>query len=138
MNPKSIGGVRVILVRSGHVVLVRHWHAQGVWTLPGGGIKRGETPEDAARREVLEETGYKISTLQGVLGVYTGRPGKKRDDVVVYYTEDFTGGLKFLPNQEIMERSLFDLDRLPEKLSPANRRRIKTFVQGVRNEAGAW
>ena len=126
------------MVRDGRVVLVRHWHAQGVWTLPGGGIKKGELPEDAARREVLEETGYKVGTLHGVLGVYTGRPGKRRDDAVVYYTEDFTGGLKFLPNKEIMERGLFDFNHLPTTLSPANRRRIEAFINGVRDERGEW
>ena len=40
----------------------------GMWTLPGGGIDFGEHPEDAARREVFEETGYdaRISELVAV------------------------------------------------------------------------
>jgi 8-oxo-dGTP pyrophosphatase MutT (NUDIX family) len=136
-SEKDIGGVRVILIRNGRVVLLRHWLSPDVWTLPGGGINKGESPTDAGIREVWEETGYKINSFGGRLGIYRGRMGEK-DSVIVLYTEDFEGGLKWLPNLEVMERGLFDLNNLPENLSPANRRRLIAFKKGVRNQRGKW
>lgn len=134
---KKVHGVRVILVRAGRVVLLRHWYAPHVWTLPGGGVGRGEKLHDAAKREVFEETGYNITTFDGEVGSYQGMLGS-HDNVTVLCAEDFSGGLKFLPGIEIMERGLFDLNNLPENTSPANRRRIEAYRRGVRNEKGQW
>jgi 8-oxo-dGTP pyrophosphatase MutT (NUDIX family) len=53
----------------GRVLLARH--AEGnVWLLPGGGIEPGETPADAAVREMWEETGLfvRLTRLVGVFG----------------------------------------------------------------------
>lgn len=54
--------VRVICLRRSVLLLVQHrWHdGSYFWLLPGGGIKDGETIEDAAVREVWEETGVRI------------------------------------------------------------------------------
>ncbi len=136
-SEKDIGGVRVILIRDGRVVLLRHWLSPNVWTLPGGGINKNETPSEAGKREVWEETGYKIHSFDGQLGIYRGRMGEK-DSAIVLYTEDFEGGMKWLPNLEVMERGLFDLNNLPSDLSPANRRRLVAYKHGVRNQRGKW
>jgi phosphoglycolate phosphatase len=47
------------------MVLTHKW--SGLWGIPGGKIKWGETSEAALRREILEETGLKISGIQFVL-----------------------------------------------------------------------
>jgi mutator protein MutT len=46
---------------SGRVLLLRRAEGEdhaGVWALPGGKLKKGETAAEAAVREVMEETGY--------------------------------------------------------------------------------
>lgn len=130
-------GVRVIVVRNRRVLLVSHWYAPWAWTLPGGGIDKGESPEDAAMREVYEETGFKVHSLGGKIGEYRGRWGRG-DIVCVFFTGDIEGSLAMKPNLEIMARSWFDLDQLPAELSPANRRRIEAYKAGVRGEEANW
>ena len=132
-----ITGVRIILIQNKKVLLVSHWYAPWAWTLPGGGVDRGEKPEAAAIREVREETGFNVKSLAGEIGRYRGRWGRG-DMAVVYYTGDFDGSLALKPNWEIMARSWFDLDNLPEETSPANRRRIEAYRDGVRGEEKNW
>lgn len=50
--------VGVVLTNpSGEIFLVKNWLGDGAWRLPGGGVKRGESSEVAASRELSEELG---------------------------------------------------------------------------------
>ena len=61
MEPRLAVGA-VVLREDGAVLLVRRARppAIGSWTLPGGKVEDGETPEQAIVREVLEETGLHV------------------------------------------------------------------------------
>lgn len=50
-------GVKCMITSDGEILLVRHTYGTPAWDLPGGAIKRGELPLDAARREMEEELG---------------------------------------------------------------------------------
>lgn len=53
-------------------VLLARWieGRRAAWTLPGGGLEPGEDPEVAVRREVLEETGYRVA-IDALLGIHS-------------------------------------------------------------------
>ncbi|WP_026423938.1 NUDIX hydrolase [Actinokineospora inagensis] len=58
-----------VCVESDKILLARWVGREGKkWTLPGGGIDHGEHPQDAAVREVTEETGYAVR-IDALLGI---------------------------------------------------------------------
>ncbi|WP_199809763.1 NUDIX hydrolase [Streptomyces sp. NRRL F-2799] len=63
-----------VCVRDGRLLLARSPARGGghEWVLPGGGTEFGEDPYDTVRREVTEETGYRVAVTD-LLGVDTNR-----------------------------------------------------------------
>ncbi|MFF9150652.1 NUDIX hydrolase [Streptomyces sp. NPDC014846] len=91
-----------VCVRDGQILLARSPGLDGTpeWVLPGGGTEHGEDPYDTVRREVAEETGYRIE-VTGLLGidssrhVFRGGRLRRRTDhqgVRVLYEGTVTGG----------------------------------------------
>jgi 8-oxo-dGTP diphosphatase len=59
----------VVRRNDGRILVIQRGHApsQGLWSIPGGRVEAGETLAEAARREVLEETGLAVE-VAGLLG----------------------------------------------------------------------
>lgn len=68
-SPKHSVSVAGIVVRDDDRVLVIRRDDNGRWEVPGGVLELDESFEDGVRREVLEETGLKV-TVQCLTGVY--------------------------------------------------------------------
>jgi 8-oxo-dGTP diphosphatase len=75
IDPKVAAGC--LILRDGKVLLVKRGIEPGFgkWVFPGGHVDRGETLEEAALRETLEECGA-VAAIDGLVGVYSypGRP----------------------------------------------------------------
>ena len=125
-RPKAIG-VRVMLIQNEQVLLVRQTYIPG-WFMPGGGVKRGETLEQAARRETREEIGGEMANLC-LLGAYTHFGEHKSDHNALFLCTDFMFSGK--QDKAIAEVRFFPLDSLPEGLLPGHRRRLEEYRAGV-------
>lgn len=123
-------GVRVIALNAaGEVLLVRHGYTPG-WHLPGGGVDYRETAEQAARRELEEETGYRVAgelTLRGL--AYNTRQWKG-DHVAVFHAPAIEKVREVSPTFEIAEVGFFALDSLPEGTSRGTRARLAEWQAG--------
>jgi 8-oxo-dGTP pyrophosphatase MutT (NUDIX family) len=63
-----------VIARRGDSYLLIHQYRfivdEYVWAIPSGGVDKGETPAEAARRELIEETGYRASRIVHLFGYY--------------------------------------------------------------------
>lgn len=109
--------------------------------MPGGGIKKHETPEQAAIREVKEETGINIEQLDYLLGVYSNNKEGKRDTVYCFVVE-FEQKPRFNKgrfNFEISDLVFANFDNLPEKTSQSTQQRLAEYLSGERSsEIRPW
>jgi 8-oxo-dGTP diphosphatase len=108
MDPKVAAGT--ICVVDGGIVLLRRaidpeW---GKWAFPGGFVDRGESVQDAAVRETLEEVRLRVS-VTGILDVYsyTGT-----DTVLVVYSADVVGG-ELATGEEAEDVKAFPPEQIP-------------------------
>ncbi|RME07823.1 MAG: NUDIX domain-containing protein [Anaerolineae bacterium] len=120
VKPMSLG-VRLLMVRDGKVLLVRHVY-QDQWFLPGGLVEPGETLAAAARREALEEVGASLHDLT-LFGVYSHRELGKINHVVVFLSRQFE--LNGRSDSEIEQYAFFDRKALPADVSAASRWQIE-------------
>lgn len=122
-------GVRGLVTDAeGRVLLVEHTYVPG-WYLPGGGVERGETAEDAVRRELQEEAGVALTERPRLFGVYDNGERHPRDHVLLYRCDAWKPCAP-RAGAEIHAVGWFAPDAVPEDTTPATRARIQEVLCG--------
>jgi 8-oxo-dGTP diphosphatase len=121
LRSREGGGVELCLV---------HRPKYDDWTLPKGKLDRGESFEQAAVREVLEETGLRCRLRQELQDVhYTD--GKGRPKVVRYWLMDIADDQGFVPNDEVDEVRWLELPAAASLCTyDHDRELVASLVQG--------
>ena len=115
-NPKPTANVLVQRADDGRLLLVRRAREPflGAWDIPGGFVEDGEECEDAARRELLEETGLTVR-LTGLVGVYGDVYGGDRGDHTcnIFWTGEALDPDAASPASDVSELGWFAIPDLP-------------------------
>ena len=101
----------------GQVLFVRHTYGnRGSWEIPGGGLRRGEDPEAAVRREMAEELGVELRDLRKVEELEV--TGQHKRTLLHCFTAGTGGAEVRLAAAEIAEARWAPADAPPQPLGP--------------------
>lgn len=104
------------------------------WGYAGGSVELDEVVEEAAMRELLEETGLTAHSLE-LFGIFSGPDthyvypnGDEVSNIdIVYLCRDYGGTLRSQPG-EVEELRFFSADSLPERLSPPTEKATRLWA----------
>jgi 8-oxo-dGTP pyrophosphatase MutT (NUDIX family) len=127
-------GARGILVCEHHLLLIRQTYGDQFWTLPGGGLAKGETPEAAVRREVQEEVRITLGAVK-YLGQFVSTQTYNVDTVYVFSASTPSQACTIAPG-EILEARWFARAALPH-VSGKTRMALQLWQQQEKTGADA-
>jgi ADP-ribose pyrophosphatase YjhB (NUDIX family) len=106
----SVGVFVVVPGKDDRILLVKHKYGQKKWSLPGGGIELGESVEEAAIREVKEETGLEIE-ISHLIGIFSLQ--KSKGIIILFEARKISQSPGNWDKDEIETWSFISLNDLP-------------------------
>lgn len=113
------------------MIRVRNLEGRELWTFPKGHLEAGESPEDAARREVWEETGWRCRVVGPLLDVrYQFKRGGNPVDKVVHWFRMAPEGLDGTPDpEEVLATAWCDLAEVGRRVTyPSDKDIVKRLM----------
>ena len=137
-RPLFMVGAGVLLLDEKNRLLLQHRTDSHDWSTPGGSCELGESLEETARRELMEETGLEVGELK-LLAVLSGPEyyyrypnGDEVYNVSVMFVGRYAGSAITLDPEETKGVQFFDLDQpLPQLMGPVNRKAIELLKEAI-------
>ena len=129
-KPKVGVGIGVMIFKNGRVLLGKRKgsHGAGEWAPPGGHFEYGESLEESARREVREETGLEIESIN-FLSLYNQKDYMPKHVINIGLTAKWKSGeAKVLEPEKCEEWKWCEIDNLPEPLFAT----VKNYVVAIK------
>lgn len=136
-RPLILPGSSVVVVDDSRVLLLERADT-GDWGLPGGLMEPGESFEETARREVLEETGLRLDRLT-LLGLFSGKEyyyryphGDEVFNVTAAFVARVPGTVEITPGlAEVRTAKWFPPNALPADILPPERPLLAAYLQSL-------
>lgn len=132
-RPLIMTGACVLVLADDSLLFVKRTD-NGTWGLPGGSMEPGERLEQAAARELYEETGFTAGPLK-LFDVFSGPElyykypnGDEVYNVVTVYVSAQVEGTAAPDTEEVSELKFFGLEQLPEAINPPDRPIIQAML----------
>lgn len=144
-NKKPGVGIGIMVLKNKKILLgKRHGdpqkadsklHGEGTWTMPGGKLHFQEELEDAALREVFEETGIKVDKKRlRIISVTNDRVKDAHFVTIGFLCESFEGEPNVMEPGEIVEWKWFDLSNLPSPIFFPSEKILNKFLWSVKKK----
>ena len=134
-RPLIMVGACVIVLNKDNRILLQLRKDNNCWGLAGGSLEMGESLEQVAKRELLEETGLIANKLE-LFNVYSGEKlyykyphGDEVYNVVTAYICKDYEGLLNKEESEVQELYFFHFNKLPSNISPPDLPIIMDYLQ---------
>ena len=126
---KHNGGVCVLAVIDNKIILekqYRYAYDEILYELPAGKLEEGEIPEVAAKRELLEETGYEANKLIDY-GVMYPTCGYSNEKIYLYVADGLSKKQRNLDEDEVIDIEYLEIDKVLDMISQGIIKDAKTI-----------
>lgn len=124
------GGAAVVAIVDGNVLLVRQFRiavGEALIELPAGKLEGVEDPEQRARIELEEETGYRAGKMEQIAHFYTS-PGYSTEPLWIYQATDLVKTEQNLEFDEDIELLFIPVDEVKRRLRAGEFKDAKTLI----------
>jgi ADP-ribose pyrophosphatase len=141
IEPSGVPTTREVITHPGSVVVLpvlpdgrilliqqyRHAAHQYLWELVAGRIDAGESPREAAERELIEETGYRAKSLRVFLYMFP-TPGFLEEKMYIFLAEGLTAGEAEPEDDEKIISRAYNRKKLEEMIRTGKLRDAKSIA----------